>query len=414
MCAQSPAKQQMSYGYLMQEPGALDALGPDGLLAWAQTVRRAYDAAVPDPLQSIVAPVAEASMDSVATVDWMALPLRVAECLTRAKALEACDWLGPSGWEGRARLQEEYAEWRVLRGRDGAMLRFEMTTELQEYWRVFAAYDPAATLRTVAELSGDRQVDPAEVYGRTDPFASGSTPQERDVGFASKFLDRNNPSRYNSGECSLCCMVHRSNTLSALLELAATAAVAVPLECRDPSSGRRRYLTATESIALFSNAAQQGRASDPVLVERLTHLGAERRRICFDDPVGVYIVGIERERLRTPDGSVPPQSWFTFGRGAGSEQSPDGRARYQHLSIEIPDDAGFELGDLVDVATDQRICWGGQLADMVQLAVYLRIGPAKTENADDKTRIDPAVPAEPALGCSGIERHYNEFIASRG
>jgi hypothetical protein len=111
--------------------------------------------------------------------------------------------------------------------------------------------------------------------------------------------------------------------------------------------------------------------------------------MAFDEPIGVYLVGFERARLRTPNGSVPPAEWFTFSRGRGPEATEDGRARCQRLAIEVPEGSGFGLCDLVDAATAQPISWGGQLADMTQLAVYLRVGANGSATLEEGPLIEP-------------------------
>ena len=204
-------------------------------------------------------------------------------------------------------------------------MRVELTTELAAYWRVLEEHRPKRARELVAE------------------FAGGGSPP-------------------------ICCMVQRTNTLDALMGLAVAAArPRVVIE-----NGRERCLTADECVPLLSGCAEAGRASDPVLVERLGRLAFERRVIAFDDPLGVYLTGVEHARLRTPDGDAVPAEWFTFSRGV--------EPRFQRMTIEVPRGAGFVVDDLVDVATEQRIRHGGQIAELVQVAVFLGVSdPGRAE-----------------------------------
>lgn len=63
--------------------------------------------------------------------------MRVRDCLqSLPRSLRLLDWSTPQEDIGRAELQEEYFEWRVVRDASGKMRRVEMTTEFPEYWEV--------------------------------------------------------------------------------------------------------------------------------------------------------------------------------------------------------------------------------------------------------------------------------------
>jgi hypothetical protein len=330
--------------------------------------------------------------------DWPGFPARVAGCLTRREALALLDWHGAAG--PRA-LQEEYVEWRVVR--DGeAIRRVELTTELGDYWRVLAAFAPERTLALVAGFAGRERVAPRHVYGREcDPFARGVTPAERERAFAATMLDPEGMSPYNDGTAAICCMVQPTNTLEALLAMACAATT--PRIVLDVVSGRRRCLTCDEAIPLLGGTAMGGRGSDPVLVERLGRLAFEGRLVAFDDPLGVYIAGVEHGRLRAPDGAAVPREWFRLGRGS------DGRR--QRLVLEPPRESGLAVSDLVDAATEQPIRHGGQIADLVQVVVPLRVSDG---GVVDEPLPDPAEVAEAeddARDCAAVRKQHEAFAA---
>ena len=72
---------------------------------------------------------------------------------------------------------------------------------------------------------------------------------------------------------------------------------------------------------------------------------------------------------------MPPE-WFRFSRGSGPEASEDGRARFQRLTLEVPSGEGYAAGDLIDNATEARIDFGGQIAELLEITVYLRVSDA--------------------------------------
>lgn len=347
----------------MIAPGGLRELGDEGLAAWADLVARCWarveDERGPNP-RVLAAPDARTSLITV--VDWTGLPVRHVAALTRAKALEGLD--DP----GRA-LQEEYLEWRVVRDGAGRIRRVELTTELSEYWCVLAGYEPARVLEQIAEFAG-HDVPPEAVFGACDP--ASATPAERAEAFAAAMLRR--PGPLDDGRAAICCMVQQTNSLAALIGL--TLGAAEVRMTHDAVTGRPRCATADEVIPLLGTAAQADRGSDSVLVERLGRLAYERRLIAFDDPLGVYIQSVEHTRLLTPDGDPVPTEWVRFGRG--SPAFGDEPARWQRVVVECPEGSGVTVSDLVDAATEQRINFGGQIAELVQVAFVLRASASET------------------------------------
>jgi len=389
----------------MREPGDLDALGPDGLEAWNARLGDEF-ARVSELLEK--APCLRQEPDpqtqAVAATDWTGLPARVVSCLGRRRALELLDWRGPSGDEGRRALQHEYVEWRVVDDREGPR-RIELTTELPEYWEVLAAYQPAQALELVAEFAQQADVPTAAVYGPCDPFAKDTTPSARAAAFRATMVDGFSP--YNTGREAITCLVHKTNRLDAVVTLATAAAGCGIVD----DEGWRRSVTCNEAIPLLADAAEDGRGSDPLLVERIARLAFEGRSIAFDDPLGIYIAAAEHSRLRTRDGEVIPPDWFTFGRGIAASESEDGIARFQRATLEVPEDAGFGLTALTDIATEEPIRFGGQIAELLQLVLLLRAG--KENRAAPAGEAIPASHERAAADCEQVEAYYSAFESDR-
>ncbi len=393
----------------MRAPGLLDELGPSGIRAWEERVAQRFQDVVAERGENHrVVPSPTSDMDEVTAPDWSGFPIRVASCLDRGSALRLLDWRDATGDRGRCELQEEYLEWRVVSGDAGRIERVELTTEFADYWRVLAGWAPAVLLERVSEFA-EQEISPADVFGDCDPFADGVTAEEREEAFATQMLPPNGSSPYNRGGRAICCMVQETNTLFALLKLAVAAAA--PRLVEEPGTGRRRGMTAQEVVPLLDRAAQLGRSSDPVLVERLGRLAYEGRRIAFDNPLGIYIVGVEHPRLRRPDGSRVPRDWFHFSRGVGPEATADGRARYQRLVLEVPEEDLY-VSDLYDAATEQPVRYGGQVAELVQLAVFLRITGVGAIPVEVKPirRLRPPLAELP--GCDAVSNMYSEFERS--
>jgi hypothetical protein len=400
----------------VRPPGRLDELGSQGREAWDAQSAAALQTAVddlakdgkrPDSLTADPARTAELRIP-----DWPAFPARIGACLGAERALALLDWRPPEeGDLGRIRHQEEYLEWRLAR-EDQRVRRIEMTTEFPEYWQVLAAHEPKRILALVAAFARESEIPPEAVYGSLDPFDTAVTPSDRQAAFSQTMLPPKRGesrealkrvSRYNDGTSALCCMVQPSNTLGALFALVASAAR--PLLVRDSTTKRARFASGSEAINTLGAAGVDGRNSDPLVVERVTRLATERRPIGFDDPVGVYIRGVQRHELAQPDGTDVPESWFEFGRGVAAAEAPDGLQRRQRLILEAPPDADFALSDLVVRRTGERLRFGGQLAALVQLTLYVRTG-----TPEGPIETEPVVVADrPPADCQGENDSFDEM-----
>jgi hypothetical protein len=341
----------------LRPPGLLDELDEAGRVAWDEVVARSVDAVAADGGPGFIG-AADSRTPALTGPDWTGLPARIAARLGRARALRELD-------RDRSE-QEEYVEWRAVR-EGGAIRRVELTTELRDYWWVLAAHRPERTIELVGELTGV-SVDPRRLYGVADP--SALEPGRRADAFREAIEGR--ARALNDGRRGICFMSHRSNDLGSLALIAAAATR--PFAVRGAGARGRRPASAAEVIPHLGGAAMAGRASDPVIVERLGRLAWERRLVALDDPLGVYIEGVEAGRLRTPGDEPVPPEWFRPGRGAPAARVPDGRARHQRLTLEVPRGERLAVSDLVDAATEQPIRHGGQVADLVQLRLNLRVG----------------------------------------
>jgi hypothetical protein len=350
--------------------------------------------------------------------DWTAFPARIAGCLTREHACALLDWRSATGDQGR-NYQEEYAEWRTVRSTHGTIRRFELTTELPDYWVWLAGRNPTRTLELLASFAGEENVDPQAVYGERGPSRESLTGAQRESAFTRHMLGAGE-SPYNNGTRAICCMRQSTNTLGALLGLVVASCRA--RLARDGVSGFVRCADAADVIPQLKGAAELGRNSDPVVVEQLTRLACEGRLIALDGAPGVYIHGIQLERLAAPDGSQVPEEWFSFQRTTTVDTKPEEVVRAQRLVFEVPPEHGICIGDLIDIATGEPIRSGGDVADLVQLAVYLRTSaPGVVEDAIDplpRALPDPVAARgaceEVLAGWRDFERGLNTPASSAG
>ena len=386
----------------MNSPGPVEELGADGQEAWTRCIASRIAEAVEqfdiDPPNRFVLSTADNRTPASTTVEWSALPPRPLTCLTRHRALRFLDAVVA----GRVReLQEEYVEWRAVADESG-IRRVEFTSELSDYWRVLAAYEPTRTRELIASFARVPDVDLGAVYRDCDPFSPSTTPEEREASFNAAMLSVDDMSPYNDGRAAITCMAQPTNTLLALLALVLIATN--PRVVKDALSGRLRCLYCDESIPLCQNAAQIGRASDPLLVERLARLAYEGRFVGLQDPIGVYFQSAQSTRLRTRNGEPVSPDWFRFSRRLATNQPSDGRSRYQRVVFEPPAASSLSVSDLIDVATEEPIRYGGQIADLLQVGIALRVSDAGAVPVGElqPTELGPAT-SDIAARCADIQ-----------
>jgi hypothetical protein len=398
---------------MAHQPGGLTELDKAAATAWDQALAKTV-AAIKLPRQ--VQAVADARTPEVTGPDWPAYPVRVDACLGRDETHQLLDWRTDDGDEGRLRHQEEYLEWRVVRDGNGRPRRVEMTTEFAAYWKVLAANQPADAIALVGDFAGE-PVPATGLYGDLDPFAAGVTSQQRGEAFSAIMLregvsDLAGLSPYNSGTKAICCMIQSTNTLSALINL--VGAASEPHVVIDSVSRETRLMSGSEAIHVIpAKAAQDCRNSDPVVVERVARLASEGRVIAFDDPIGVYIQGVEHRQLVLPDGAEVPREWFELSRGLGSDEAPDGRPRYQRLTLEVPPDQGFGLAELLHRTTGKPITHGAQIAELVKLGVYVCTSPQGALDVELKPEPLPTVTPCSDQPCPEIQKSWQEFQAAQ-
>lgn len=388
----------------MDAPGGLTELGSSA----GEWDRRVAEALAALDLPPALAEASPANATELRFPDWPAVPARIRACLGRRRADRLADArLAGDGDVGRPRFQEEYAEWRLVRDAAGRPIRFELTTELSDYWEVLAGYAPAVALERLAGFART-EVPPAALYGDRDQ----STPQKRIEAFRAVMLGGSKreepPGPYNNGVRAMTCLSRRDNTLGALVKLAAAAA-AKPQLVIDSDSDEARFPSGSEAIpTLAENSAQDCRNSDPIVVERVVRLATEGRPIRFDDPIGIYILEVQASQLLDPDGEPLPREWFDLSRQGLA--LPDGLPRHQRLELEVPAGAGFSLAEVRAARTGKPIEHGAQIAELVQLGVYLRVGKRGTVPVAVSPRSAPVVaPCAGRPSCEGERKRAEEL-----
>lgn len=399
---------------MAKQPGNLNDLTGAARDEWNTVVAKLIVQAVNDSqTQHFVAQLPTNMTHPPDVVDWDGIPARVQTCLrSRNKAMELSDWTTGEGDRGRAVCHEEYMEWRTVRDPAGKITRVEITTEVQEYWITLARHDPVKLLARVAQFASEPTIPYQAVYGSVNPNAPSTTPDQREAGFRSMMLPRRGTllpprSPYNNGQKAICFLSQSVNSLGAAVFLAAFAGFPYAAVVGD---GDPRPLTGAEAIASTKQSAVDCRNSDPTIVGAVIGQAFQGRQIALDDPPGLYITNVNAARLRQPDGqTLVPESWFNQMRGVPSD---DGRPRAQRLVLEVPADLPFVVGDLIDSQTGETIDFGWQIAQLVKVGLYVRVG-GSVPGGPRVEALKPTARCADQAECELYRRLHEEFLASQ-
>lgn len=176
----------------------------------------------------------------------------------------------------RTQLQDEYVEWRVERSAQGKVTRVTFTTEFTEYWAAFAAVGVTALRKAIQAVNPDANPTDIELFG------NGFNPaQATAAARARQFVKQAPANPWVNGNKDILFLIHRSSTLSALLNL--VNACAIP----------QTQLAPGDVCGTVSNACVKERNSDPSVCGAAQSLVTAQRALSLEDPVGVEILQLD-------------------------------------------------------------------------------------------------------------------------
>lgn len=252
------------------------------------------------------------------------------------------------------RPQDEYLEWFVERT-GNKVSRVTFTCEGPEYWEALAhgypldydgPKDPQVKGDTAALLALYRQyIDPAV--------------QLNDLFSAGKY---NRLNKWNASHGAMH-LNQRNNTLGAEINIAAQATI-----LRTDKTGQ--LIMDADALIQCAKFGQAGRASDPTIGDHVNSLARDGYMITLQNPVGLYIAGINTSGFVTPNGS-DAQQYMKIVRG-----SPGMAVR---AVFEVPGSESFTVGDIT--IDGQAIEFGGQIAEHITMKLTgLAFGKGQIQN----------------------------------
>lgn len=345
----------------LDTPGRLRDVSDSARLArWSREQSARFDSAVagirrPGATPQFYNPT-RVSTDAGAAarlITWPGFPRRLLLQFgaDRTRAYRAAERL-QGGAGDRFRHQDEYLEWHTHRDPgSGKVTRIDLTCEGPEYWEFLSRVAPNVLLALYRE-----HVSPAATMAQLMPGG---------------VYNPSNPWNTTRGAMHL---THPANSLGAEIKLAADATV---LRRRGT-----RILTDADELIVCAGFGERLRSSDPRIGADVNALARQGYAITLQDPVGLYIVRLETQGWRKPDGR-PVGDYLRITRGRPGQGL---RAVYQVPPRARTGGRPFVVGD-IEIG-GRPIEFGGQIAERVTMGLTgLATRPAGISN--------------PALACAG-------------
>jgi hypothetical protein len=171
---------------------------------------------------------------------------------------------------------------------------------------------------------------------------------------------------------------HRANSLSAEVNLAGVSAILrLKADGTTIVDGRD-----SEELLCCSQGGNPNRNSDPLIAAQAYAQVQAGYRYTLTNPIGLYIAGIDDQRVQTKHGDLIGKDWWTVVRGDNLWNLR--QSRVLRLVLSPPKTEKLTLEDLeVD---GEPVRFAGQLADLLQ--VHLFVTRWKRSGAD----LGPRVP----------------------
>jgi hypothetical protein len=261
------------------------------------------------------------------------------------------------------RMQDEYCEWRVVRDDAGNIKKIIFTSEPPEYYQ-FLWDDP---YHVGASQTRDLLV---ALYRERTGNASITLADLMD---ASGQYDWYN--RWNNDYCVH--MQQPNNTLGAEINIAARSCI-----LRKSNRGKGTLIKDAQQLIDCAQYGNSQRQSDPNIGAAVNLFARENRFVTLQNPVGLYMTGLDTTGWTAPDGRDPQSFWNVIKGVADTDAT---RAMIVRAEYSVPDSLVYTVSDIK--IGGLNIKYGGHIAAHIQM----RLGVLKSAPA--------ALPPPNAIGC---------------
>lgn len=257
------------------------------------------------------------------------------------------------------RIQDEYCEWVVRRNAANKITAVFFTSEPPEYY-TFLFYH--------SDESRDLLVDLYRRITGVDTISLEDLIDDR--GEYDWWNEYNNRFAVH--------MQQPNNTLGAQVNIVSRSSIRRLNQLGAPI---------TDSLGLIRCAGygDPNRQSDPSIGHAINTFAGENRLITIENPVGLYMSGVDWNGWATPDGADPKTYWTVL---RGTQVADPNKSYIVRAAYMVPDTQGYTVSDIK--IGGEPINFGGQIASRINVRVGVMVS-------------DPlALPPSRAIGCTGV------------
>ncbi|MEG4320724.1 MULTISPECIES: hypothetical protein [unclassified Microcoleus] len=256
------------------------------------------------------------------------------------------------------RIQDEYCEWVVKRNTDNKITEVIFTSEPPEYYN-FMFY--------TSQESRDLLVDVyREIVGNKSITID-------DLVDSSGEYDWYN--RYNN-EFAVH-MQQPNNTLGAQVNIVSRSCILRINRLGNP-------ITDAQGLIRCGQYGDEARQSDPSIGNAINQFARENRFITIENPVGLYMSGVDWKGWKTPDGTPADEFWKVL---RGSQDAEPEKSYIVRAVYSVPESKGYTVSDIkID---GEPIDFGAQIAKRIDVRVGVLVSNPQP------------IPLPRAIGCTG-------------
>lgn len=266
-----------------------------------------------------------------------------------------------------SRVQDEYNEWRVVRNREGKIVRVIFTSEPPEFYRflyedwfkVGKEKTHPLLLQLYRDRCGTKNIEINDL----------AQPGEPEV-----------YSPYNKWNNEFCVhMQQKNNTLGAQVNIAAKSAI---LRLNTSTGAPIEDALGLIRCGKYGDPTRQ---SDPAIGAAVNTEARSNKMITLENPVGLYMTGLDTSGFEAPNGEDPSKFW-QVKKGVVAPDEPD-KTMIVRAEYAVPDGHGFTVSDIA--IGGAKIRFGAEIAGNIGMRLGAIVSPKLT------------LPPPRGIGCDG-------------